>query len=86
MNKISSGVWLYDSGVLGASPDGLILRAASHNYTHQLAAVDDQLEAMALRPAILEIKCPFSCRNMTIPEAIESKKDFCLGNKIAQIK
>lgn len=73
-----TGVWLHSSGVLGASPDGIIHRPATHNYTHQLQALADQLEAIQLRPEILEIKCPFTSRNMTIEEAINTSKDFCL--------
>ncbi|KAK7939877.1 hypothetical protein WMY93_003203 [Mugilogobius chulae] len=75
-----TGVWLHTSGVLGASPDGIIHRPATHNYTHQLPTLGEQLEAMRLRPEILEIKCPFTSRNMTIEEAINTSKDFCLGS------
>ncbi|XP_033729759.1 uncharacterized protein LOC117318941 [Pecten maximus] len=73
-----TGVWLHESGVLGASPDGIIRRAATHNYCHQVAELTDILEGMRLKPEILEIKCPFSARNMTISEAIGSIKDFYL--------
>ena len=73
---------MHESGVLGASPDGIIRRAASYNYNHQVAELSDILEAMQLRPDILEVKCPFTARNMTIPEAIESIKEFCLGMHI----
>ena len=48
---------MHESGVLGASPAGIIRRA-------------DLLEVMQLRPDILEVMCPFTARNMTIPEAI----------------
>lgn len=52
----NSGLWLSASGILGASPDGLI----GGNE-------------------ILEVKCPFTQRNMTIDEAISTCKDFfCL--------
>lgn len=70
---------MHENGVLGASPDGLIRRAATHNYNHQAAEMTDVLEAMQVRPEILEVKCPFTARNMTIPEAITSIKEFCLG-------
>lgn len=61
--SIFVGVWLHESGVLGASPAGIIRRA-------------DLRETMQLRPDILEVICPFTARNMTIPEAIY--KEFCL--------
>lgn len=70
---------MHENGVLGASPDGLIRRAATHNYNHQAAGMTDVLEAMQVRPEILEVKCPFTARNMTIPEAINSIKEFFLG-------
>ena len=43
----NSGLWLTTSGILGASPDGLI-----------------------------EIKCPFNQRNMTVEEAVNNCKYF----------
>jgi hypothetical protein len=49
-----SCLWLDQSGVLGASPDGLI--GSNH---------------------LLEVKCPFSARNMTLDEAL-GNKSFCL--------
>jgi len=52
---VETGLWLHESGVLGASPDGLI--GANH---------------------ILEVKCPFTARNMTIDEAVTNIKSFCL--------
>lgn len=70
---------MHENGVLDASPDGLIRRAATHNYNHQEAEMTDVLEAMQVRPEILEVKCPFTARNMTIPEAINLIKEFCLG-------
>ena len=50
------GIWLDPSGVLGASPDGV---------------VDGRL---------LEVKCPYSARDMTITQAVNALgRDFCLG-------
>lgn len=69
---------MHDNGVLGVSTDGLIRRAATHNYNHQVAEMTDVLEAMQVRLEILEVKCPFTARNLTIPEAINSIKEFCL--------
>lgn len=70
---------MHENGVLGASPDGLILRAGTHNFNRQVAEMTDVLEALQVRPEILEVKCPFTARNMMIPEAIDSIKEFCLG-------
>lgn len=71
-------VWLHESCVLGASHDGIIRRAAINNYNHQVVELTDLLEGMAVKPEVLEVKCHFSARSMTISEAIESVKDFCL--------
>ena len=49
-----TGIWFHSSGILGASPDGL---------------VDDE--------TVLESKCPYTERNLTIEEAVKSKT-FCL--------
>lgn len=54
---VETGVWLHESGVLGASPDGL---------------VGDE--------SVLEAKCPYTQRDMTIEEAFESN-NFCLEKK-----
>ena len=49
-----TGIWFHLSGILGASPDGII---------------DDE--------TVLEVKCPYTERNLTIAEAVESAT-FCL--------
>lgn len=49
-----TGIWFHSSGILGASPDGII---------------DDE--------TVLEVKCPYTERNLTIAEAVESAT-FCL--------
>ncbi|XP_056602746.1 uncharacterized protein LOC130419795 [Triplophysa dalaica] len=46
-----SGLWLSPSGVLGASPDGLVGSSE-----------------------ILEVKCPYNAREMTIDDAVKQKK------------
>lgn len=74
-----TGLWLHNSGSLGASPDGLIRVPAAHGYVHQDAAVVLELGEDNIKPEVLEIKCPFSARHLTIPEAIQQIKDFCLG-------
>ena len=62
----------------------MITRAATFNYSHQDPEIADVLEAIGLRPEILEIKCPLSARNLTIKEAISSCKGFCLGKFIVK--
>ena len=59
----NSGLWLTTSGILGASPDGLI--------------ADN---------GILEIKCPFTQRNMTVEEAVTTCKDFFLFKENGKFK
>ena len=49
-----TGIWFNSSGILGASPDGI---------------VDDD--------TVLEAKCPYIERNITIEEALKSRT-FCL--------
>ena len=50
-----TGIWFHPSGILGASPDGI---------------VDDE--------TVLEAKCPYTERNLTIEEAVQSSVTFCL--------
>ena len=51
---LDCGLFLSKSGILGASPDGLVGISA-----------------------LLEVKCPYSQRNSTIAEAVESPS-FCI--------
>jgi hypothetical protein len=62
-NVQSSGLWLMNSGILGASPDGLV----ENN-------------------ALLEVKCPYTQRNMSINEAVAGYKDFCLTKEDGKFK
>ena len=57
-----TGVWLDESGILGASPDGLV--------------EDD---------SVLEAKCPYTQRNLTIAEAVKDSS-FCLEEKDGMIQ
>lgn len=50
-----TGQWLDCSGILGASPDGI---------------VDED--------SVLEAKCPYTAKNMTIEEAVNTSPSFCL--------
>ncbi|XP_052691242.1 uncharacterized protein LOC128169115 [Crassostrea angulata] len=73
-----TGIWLHKNGVLGSSPDGIVRQPALFGYCYQDPALADMLQLYNFRPEILEVKCPFSAKEMTIPEAIEKLNDFCL--------
>ena len=49
-----TGIWFHPSGILGASPGGIV--------DHE---------------TVLEVKCPYTERNLTIEEAAKSET-FCL--------
>ena len=72
-----TGLWLHSSGVLGASPDGCI--------TFPPIAVPPCIhyqnrEAVSLLPSIIEVKCPYSARDMTVAAATSQLKEFYIGN------
>ena len=72
-----TGLWLHSSGALGASPDGIIGVPAAYGYHHQdpvLASIAGQI-----KPEVLEVKCPYNARDMTIAEAIHNIPAFFLG-------
>ena len=73
INTIFSGIWLHPNGVLGASPDGLIRIPALYNWNYQTLQVEHVL------PGVLEVKCPYTARDMTVAEAIAKLKDFFVG-------
>ena len=52
---LETGIWLDTSGILGASPDGLVEE-----------------------DSVLEAKCPYTERNMTIEEAVSTSPNFYL--------
>ena len=52
---LETGIWLDTSGILGASPDGLVEE-----------------------DSVLEAKCPYTERNMTIEEAVGTSPNFYL--------
>ncbi|XP_062592758.1 uncharacterized protein LOC134254222 [Saccostrea cucullata] len=79
-----TGIWLHCNGVFGSSPDGLIRRPAAFGFSYQNPGLAYILEMSNVKPEILEVKCPFSAKNMTIPEAIEKIHDFCLDNNKVQ--
>lgn len=65
-NKVDgTGLWLHSSGILGASPDGLL----------------------ADGKGLVEFKCPYTLRHVSIKEAVESGKSFYLKrNEQGEIK
>ena len=74
MYDFTSGIWLHHSGILGASPDGFVQGDFS-------GSVHQQKKGQPLySPDIIEVKCPFTARDMTVKEALNSIKDFYLGN------
>lgn len=71
-----AGLWLHESGVIGASPDGIV--------NHQPCCPPDILHfqseaAKYLKPDLIEVKCPYSARDMKIADAVEVVKEFFLG-------
>ncbi|XP_055996284.1 uncharacterized protein LOC125647486 [Ostrea edulis] len=64
--------WLHHNGVLGSSSDGIIRRPAAFGFHHQDPSLDN------IKPEVLEVKCPFSAKDMTILGAIERIRDFYL--------
>lgn len=68
------GIWLHESGVLGASPDGFV--QGDPKTCNMNVHLQSKLTAS---PAILEVKCPFSARAMSIKDACANLKDFFLG-------
>lgn len=69
------GIWLHESGVLRASPDGLIVRPPSCivNVHYQTPAARDII------PDIVKVKCPFSTLSSTVVEAAQNLKKFFLA-------
>lgn len=73
---LPTGIWLHESGVLGASPDGFV-----QGDFHKTDIVHlQQNDQPATLPAIIEVKCPFTAKDKTIMEACSSVKDFFLDN------
>lgn len=71
------GIWLHESGVLGASPDGLITMPPG--LTADTYIVYHSTESAQAVPDIVEVKCPYTARLMTVLDAATTLKDFFLG-------
>nr|XP_022286235.1 uncharacterized protein LOC111099145 [Crassostrea virginica] len=87
-----TGIWLHHNGVLGCSPDGMIRRPAAFGFHHQSPALMDIMQTCNIQPEILEVKCPYSAKEKTIAEAVDTIAEFCLeiqefrGERIYKLK
>lgn len=72
---LSLGIWLHESGVLGASPDGFV----EGDFLKSPIVHHQQKNQPPTLPVIIEVKCPFTAKDLTIVEACSSIKDFFLG-------
>eukprot|EP00105_Crassostrea_gigas_P019439 XP_011437926.1 PREDICTED: uncharacterized protein LOC105335642 [Crassostrea gigas] len=77
VNVLQTGIWLHESGVLGASPDGFV-QGNPKNITERVH--QQEKNSTLLSPDIVEVKCQFSARSMTIKEACSNVKDFFLDS------
>lgn len=77
----TSGIWLHESGILGASPDGFV-QGDFHKSCNVHYQEKDQPPTL---PTIIEVKCPFTAKDKTIVEACKSIKDFYIGIQITCI-
>ncbi|XP_061174798.1 uncharacterized protein LOC133183939 [Saccostrea echinata] len=75
VNVLETGIWLHESGVLGASPDGFV-QGSPKDITERVHQQENK--STLVSPDIVEVKCPFSARSMTIKEACSNVKDFFL--------
>ncbi len=63
------GLWLHPSGVLAASPDGLVITAPSYTVPLHFQNQD----SCCFDPYIIEVKCPYSAKDLFLKDA---KLDF----------
>lgn len=75
-NMLYVGLWLHESGALGASPDALVKTGPTGSLPIHMQNAD----ATQVQPSILEIKCPYSARELSsIQVAVDTIKGFFLG-------
>jgi hypothetical protein len=67
-------MWLHESGVLAATPDGIVKHAAAIPVHLQ----DGQGTNIG-KPQLLEVKCPYTARYVTVAQAVNSLGNFYLG-------
>ncbi len=68
------GIWLHESGVLAASPDGIVTKHSILPHVHY-----QNDAARHLLPDIIEVKCPYKGRNLTVVEAATGTGGFLGG-------
>ena len=68
---------MHESGVLGASPDGLVQRNGQGSVPKHLYYQTP--EAKALQPQILEVKCPYKASESTVMALVDDKAPFYLS-------
>ena len=60
--NVLTGIWLHPLGIFGASPDSKVKKPP---VTLPILYAQDDASA-AFLPDIVEVKCPYSARNMTV--------------------
>ena len=60
----------------------MIRRPAAFKFHHQSPALMDIKQACNIQPEILEVKCPYSAKEKTIAEAVDTIAEFCLGKEL----
>lgn len=73
VSVLPTGIWLHETGILGASPDGFVQGTFKDSLN-----VYHQQPCDRISPDIVEIKCPFSAKDMTVAAACTRIKDFYL--------
>ena len=65
-----TGLWLHESGVLGATPDAVILSPPKTSPVHLQTTATTNKE-----PSILEIKCHYVAREMSVEHVASTIKN-----------
>lgn len=72
-----TGVWLHESGAIGASPDGIVTHQP-HCSGHTGILHFQTAAAKYLEAELIEVKCPYSAKDMKIKDAVETVPGFFL--------
>lgn len=72
-----TGVWLHESGVIGASPDGIVTHQP-HCSGHTGILHFQTEAAKYLEAELIEVKCPYSAKDMKIKDAVKTVPGFFL--------
>lgn len=72
-----TGVWLHESGAIGASPDGIVTHQP-HCSGHTGILHFQTEAAKYLEAELIEVKCPYSAKDMKIKDAVETVPGFFL--------